>query len=199
MEKRLYTAFENKSIIAKGSIEEVVLIIKKRIGGSSHTAALIFDDELGRTIDIDFSGTLDDVRQRLLVFVPKEMKETLPGPGRPKLGVISREVSLLPQHWEWLALQRGGASLTLRKLVDTAKNNCASNCQPRFYQDAVAQFMSVMAGDLPNYEEALRMLYRKDKINFSSQIKNWPEDIKSQVKKMATPVFAPDKSKGKKS
>jgi len=198
MEKRLYTAFENRSIIAKGSIEEVVLVIKKRIGIGSHTTALIFDDELGRTIDIDFSGTLDDVRQKLGVFVPKESKETLPGPGRPKLGVISREVSLLPQHWEWLALQRGGASLTLRKLVDTAKNGSTSNCQPRFYQDAVAQFMSVMAGDLPNYEEALRMLYRKDKVNFFSQIKNWPEDVKAHIKKMASPIFAPDKPKGRK-
>src|SRR3989339_190184 len=188
----MYTAFENKLIIAKGNIEEVVLTIKKRIGLSNHTMALIFDDELGRTIDIDFSGTIEDVRQRLLVFVPKETKETLPGPGRPKLGVISREVSLLPQHWEWLALQRGGASVTLRKLVETAKHNNPFHGQPRFYQDAVSQFMSVIAGDLPNYEEAMRMLYRKDKLNFFAQIKSWPEDVRLHLKKMVTPIFVPD-------
>ncbi|OFZ27259.1 MAG: hypothetical protein A2381_16280 [Bdellovibrionales bacterium RIFOXYB1_FULL_37_110] len=194
----MYTAFENKLIIAKGNIEEVVLTIKKRIGLSNHTMALIFDDELGRTIDIDFSGTIEDVRQRLLVFVPKETKETLPGPGRPKLGVISREVSLLPQHWEWLALQRGGASVTLRKLVETAKHNNPFHGQPRFYQDAVSQFMSVIAGDLPNYEEAMRMLYRKDKLNFFAQIKSWPEDVRLHLKKMVTPIFVPDKQKKKK-
>ena len=39
-------------------------------------------------------------------------------PGRPKLGVVAREVTLLPRHWAWLNAQPGGASVALRRLVD---------------------------------------------------------------------------------
>ncbi|MBF0313599.1 MAG: DUF2239 family protein [Oligoflexia bacterium] len=191
MEERTYTVFEKFEIIAKGNLEEVILFIKKRIGTNNHSSALIFDDTTGRSIDFDLSGTLDDVKQRLAIFVHHKAKESTQnlGPGRPKLGVVSREVSLLPKHWEWLALQSGGASLSLRKLVDMAIKDQAGNKSVRFYQDALAHFMSSIAGDCPHYEEATRALYRKDKDLFFSQIASWPKDLKTHIKKMSVAIF----------
>ncbi|MFY0534142.1 DUF2239 family protein [Nannocystis pusilla] len=40
------------------------------------------------------------------------------GPGRPKLGVVSREVSLLPRHWEWLERQPSGSR---RRCADSSR------------------------------------------------------------------------------
>ncbi|MBF0363732.1 MAG: DUF2239 family protein [Oligoflexia bacterium] len=190
MKQRKYTVFEDKTIIAKGNLEDVVMIVKKRIGSNNHTSAIIFDDRTGRTIDIDFSGTLKDVQERLAIYITKDIQlKTANGPGRPKLGVISREISLLPEHWEWLAIQPGGASVALRKLVTSAKKEDLNNTNVRYYQDAIAQFLNVVGGDLPNYEEAIRALYRKEKEGFFSQITKWPKDIKAHLKDMATSVF----------
>ena len=58
------------------------------------------------------------------------------GPGRPKLGVVAREVTLLPRHWEWLAEQRGGASVALRKLVEDAQRAGESSDHVREAQKA---------------------------------------------------------------
>ncbi|WP_363228104.1 DUF2239 family protein [Bdellovibrio sp. ArHS] len=45
--------------------------------------------------------------------------------------------------------------------------------------------MTVMAGDLPGYEEALRCLFAKDGENFKKLISKWPKDIRSHVMMLA--------------
>ncbi|MGK5084411.1 DUF2239 family protein [Bdellovibrionota bacterium FG-1] len=181
-----YTAFDGEKFIFRGSLNEVISKIKKRLGKAENSAVLIFSDLTGKTMDFNFQGTEKDVLKRLEVFTSRAEPKDSIGPGRPKLGVISREVSLLPRHWEWLASQPGGASASLRKLVEEAKKkavsgNCVKQAQERTYR-----FMSVMAGDLEGYEDALRSLYRGDKERFLKQIEAWPRDVRVYAAELAT-------------
>jgi len=188
-QQNTYTAFEGSFFLVRGSLSEVVLKIKKHLGKSENSSILIFCDSTGKTMDFNFQGKQQDVIKRLEVFVSSEVPIENSGPGRPKLGVISREVSLLPRHWEWLANQSGGASAILRKLVEDAKKKESGDSNLKLIQEKTYKFMSVMAGDLKGYEEALRALYKKDKKNFLSQIQLWPSDIKNYLVEISSPVF----------
>lgn len=119
--------------------------------------------------------------------MPSQKKKS--GPGRPKLGVIAREVTLLPRHWDWLATQPGGASVTLRKLVEEAKTKNQKKDQVRLAQEAAHRFMTAMAGDLPGYEEALRAFYAKKYDAFSKLTEDWPRDLRDYIQKLAAPVM----------
>jgi uncharacterized protein len=190
MEKtNTYTAFEGDRLVCKGPLPEVVLKTKRRMGKAENSSTLIFSDATGNTLDFNFQGTEKDVLKRLEIFVQEAGPES-PGPGRPKLGVVSREVSLLPRQWEWLASQSGGASAILRRLVDEAKKRSLEGNATKRTQEKTYKFMSVMAGDLQGYEEAIRALYKKDKKNFLRQMEGWPHDVKAQAAKLADPVFA---------
>lgn len=180
------TAFANNKIIATGNIKEVALKVKNFLGGNKANV-LIFDDATSAQIELDLRGTVEAVSSRLEKILEPEEKKT--GPGRPKLGVTSKEVTLLPQHWEWLALQPGGASVTLRKLIEEAKKKSFHKDQIRQTQEATYKFMHAMAGDLPDYEEALRALYAGDKKKFENMIADWPSDIKKHTIKLAGKVF----------
>jgi hypothetical protein len=184
-----YTAFEDGSRVAAGPLAEVVLAVKRRMGKADHGPALIFSDATGKTLDFDFHGTEKDVRKRMEVYVEGAAPEAA-GPGRPRLGVMSREVSLLPRHWEWLAAQSGGASAALRSLVDEARRKESSGPSPKQAQERAYRFLSVAAGDRPGYEEALRALYRKDPKRFQAEMKAWPADVREHALKLARPAFA---------
>lgn len=184
-----YTAFEGNKLIFEGSLSEVVLKIKKRLGKKENNSILIFSNSTGKTIDFNFHGLEQDVQRRLEVYVTEESPADNTGPGRPKLGVMSREVSLLPRHWEWLATQTGGASATLRSLVEEAKKKSANGNQIKQAQERTYKFMSVIAGDFEGYEEALRALYKRDKKTFLAQIQDWPNDVKNHAIEIATPAF----------
>ncbi len=160
-----YTAFDENKLIFQGSLSEVVLKIKKRLGRAENSSVLIFSDATGKAIDFNFQGSEKDILKRLEVFVSEEMPNSCAGPGRPKLGVMSREISLLPRHWEWLANQSGGASATLRHLVDEAKKKSVGGISVKQAQERTYKFMSVIAGDLSGFEEALRSLYKKEEKN----------------------------------
>jgi hypothetical protein len=149
---------------------------------------VIFDDATGKTVEIDFRGSVADVMKRLKVSVGSG-EEKKSGPGRPKLGVVSREISLLPRHWDWLSSQPGGASVTLRKLVEEAKKKNQQRDHIRLTQEAAYRFMSVMAGDRPGFEEALRALYAREKKAFHQRLSAWPKDIREQAAKMSEAVF----------
>jgi hypothetical protein len=184
-----YTAFEGNKQIFEGSFSDVILKIKKRLDKEVNSSILIFSNSTGKTIDFNFQGNERDVLRRLEVYVTDVAPIDNTGPGRPKLGVMSREVSLLPRHWEWLATQSGGASATLRNLVEEAKKKSASGNQIKLAQERTYKFMSVIAGDFEGYEEAIRALYKKDKKNFISLIQGWPNDIKNYAIEMAAPAF----------
>lgn len=180
------TAFANNKIIATGDIQEVALKVKSFLNDNKGNV-LIFDDTTSAQIELDLRGTTEAVARRLEKALEPEEKKS--GPGRPKLGVISKEITLLPQHWEWLALQPGGASVTLRKLIEEAKKKNAHKDQLRQAQEATYKFMHAMAGDLPDYEEALRALYAGDEKKFEKMIATWPADIKKHTGKLAQNAF----------
>ena len=140
-------------------------------------------------MDFNFQGSVKDVLKRLEIYVSKQEGGSASGPGRPKLGVISREVTLLPRHWEWLANQPGGASAMIRKLIEEAKRRSSTHVSVKQIQERVYRFMAVAAGDMRGYEEALRALYKADRKNFLLHIQDWPVDVRTHVVELAKPVF----------
>src|SRR5438132_8152172 len=123
--QRTFTAFQGQRRLVSGPPGEVALVVK-RMATRPDEPIIIFEDGTGRSIDFDLRGGDREVLARLAKLVPPPVEETAPpseprGRGRPKLGVVAREVTLLPRHWEWLNAQAGGASVALRKLVDEAR------------------------------------------------------------------------------
>ncbi|HEY0013088.1 MAG TPA: DUF2239 family protein [Allosphingosinicella sp.] len=160
------TAFLGDAIFARGDAAELARLLRQR--GADAQPVRIFEDESGRVTDLD-------------------LREAAPPPpasptrGRPKLGVVPREVTLLPRHWDWLAGQRGGASAALRRLVEEASKAAVA---PEARRDAAYRFMSDMCGDRPGYEEALRALYRGDRGRFDALIAEWPEDVRAFIARL---------------
>ena len=183
-----FTAFQGQRRLASGPLADVALAIR-RAGPRESEPIAIFSDSNGRAIDLDLRGSPDEILARLpLPANPTEelAASTEPrGRGRPRLGVVAREVTLLPRHWEWLNAQPGGASVALRKLVDEARRANGDRDRQRAARDAAYHFMSAMAGNLPNFEEASRALFADDRRRFVSQIANWPDDIRDHVVKLA--------------
>ena len=174
-------AFAGAQRIASGPLEKVALAVKAATESGAQGPVLAFDIATGRVIDIDIRGTADEVIARLQPVVAAEVR----GPGRPKLGVVAREVTLLPRHWDWLSAQPGGASVTLRKLVEEARRAGGGKAQARATQEAAYRFMSAMAGDYPDFEEASRALFANDRARFAARIAAWPADVQDQVMRMA--------------
>jgi len=116
--------------------------------------------------------------------------------GRPKLGVVAREVTLLPRHWEWLAAQPGGASVALRKLVEHALRENRGADRQRQSRDASYKFMTALAGDQPGFEEAIRALYAGNRGQFDQHVDGWPADVRAHAKKMASASFDADQVGG---
>lgn len=185
-----FTAFVGQQLLASGPLAEVALAVMKANQRSATDPVVIFDDATGRSIDLDLRGTKRDVIARLTppnVETPAD-EETAAEPrgrGRPKLGVVAREVTLLPRHWEWLGAQPGGASVALRKLVDEARRASGDRDRHRAARDAAYHFMSAMAGNLPGFEEAARALFAGERRRFSEHIAGWPDDIRDHIVKLA--------------
>jgi hypothetical protein len=181
-----FTAFEGRRRLASGPLAEVALAVKRAEHGSEPIA--IFSDGTGRPIDLDLRGTDDEILTRL-PEATSGRADTQPneprGRGRPKLGVVAREVTLLPRHWEWLNVQPGGASVALRKLVDEARRANGDRDRQRAARDAAYHFMAAMAGNLTNFDEASRALFADDRQRFLNQIADWPVDIRDHVVKIA--------------
>lgn len=184
-----YTAFEGTNLLFRGSLKDVVLSIKTYLRRSENTSVLIFSDVTGKIMDFNFHGSKQDVLKRLEKYTLAEEPKEPTGPGRPKLGVISREISLLPRHWEWLATQTGGASATIRLLVEEARKKSSNISSVKQMQERVYQIMSVLAGDFQGYEEALRALYKRDSKAFFGHIKGWPKDVQKYLIEITNPVF----------
>ncbi len=167
---------------------EVAIKIKRLLGKADNSPMQIFSDNTGSAMDLNFQGTEKDVLKRLEVFVGERAPESS-GPGRPRLGVMSREVSLLPRQWEWLASQSGGASAVLRRLVDEAKKKSSEGSSFKQNQERTYKFLSAIGGDLPGFEESIRALYKKDQKAFLLHLADWPHDVKTYAVRLAAPVF----------
>jgi hypothetical protein len=178
-----WTVFQGDERLLTAPLQEVLSLLKAHEGTASQPL-LTFDDQTGRQTDFDLRGTLEEVLKR---HTPVPAKA---GPGRPRLGVVAREVTLLPRHWDWLEAQRGGASAALRRLIDEARKADPDGERRRQAQTATDRFLGVMAGDLPGYEDATRALYAGDGPAFEAQVQDWPEDIRTHTLYLAAPAFA---------
>lgn len=164
--------------MASGSLAEMLRLVKTHLDGGGEPV-LIFDDETGRQVDFDFTGAVEDVISRATTTSVRT------GPGRPKLGVVSREVSLLPRHWEWLESQPNGISAALRRIVDEARKQESGAQRARRVRDAAARFMWSVGGNLPGFEEAARALYAREHAKLDEIIAAWPTDIREHVQRFA--------------
>jgi hypothetical protein len=164
-----------------------VALAVKRAEPRTAEPVLIFNDATGRAVDFDLRGSESDVLARLATPAPEASREADQprGRGRPKLGVVAREVTLLPRHWEWLNAQPGGASVALRKLVDEVRRASGDRDRERLSREAAYHFMSAMAGNLAHFEEASRALFADDRRRFTGLIADWPTDIRDHVIKLA--------------
>jgi len=197
---RRYVAFDGPRRIAAGAFADVGLAVKQAIDrGEAAEPVLIFDAVSSGTVEMDFRGSLDDVRARLDKLAPfyepeagkaDEVEEPAkPKPGRPKLGVVGREVTLLPRHWDWLGSQPGGASVALRKLVEQARKDSEGADAKRRAVNACYTFMNAMAGNLPNFEEASRALFAGDRDRFDEMVDFWPADVRDHAHALADRAF----------
>ena len=183
---KCFTAFVGHRRLVSGLLAEVAIAIKKQ--RSRLEPILIFDDTSGRSIDVDLRGTDKEILARLSPSAPDPETVTAEPPaseprgrGRPRLGVVAREVTLLPRHWDWLAGQSGGASVALRKLVDEARHAGDDRDRHRAARDAAYHFMSAMAGNFKGFEEASRALFANDRQRFGELIAAWPKDVRDHI------------------
>ncbi|MGN6023447.1 DUF2239 family protein [Alcaligenes faecalis] len=186
-----YTSFMGHRRIASGPMLVNVLAVKKVLESRVNDPVLIFDDVTGRFVDVNTQGTDEELAQR---YAPvdvseaevEQIEEEAPrGRGRPKLGVVPREVTLLPRHWDWLATQPGGASVALRKLVEEARRASAAKDQRRQAQERTYNFMTAIGGDLPGFEEAMRALFADELERFKSLLAAWPDDVREHAIELA--------------
>ena len=189
-----YCAFLGPHRVAAGALPAVARAACAARARAPDEPLLVFDDE-GRQIDLDLRGTPDEAAARANTASSATATPTAPaatpprGRGRPQLGVVAREVTLLPRHWEWLSAQPGGASVTLRRLVETARRTAGEN-PARVAQERAYRFLNAIAGNLPAYEEALRALFAHDGPRFAQVLAGWPEDIRAHALALAAGAFA---------
>jgi len=202
------TAFEGSQRIATGALNDVAPVAKRAVdkwaASNAPMAVLIFNDATSEVIELDWRGAPDEFAARLATqavaleapAIDQPAEETSSssassprGPGRPRLGVVAREVTLLPRHWEWLGTQSGGASVALRKLVEDASR--ASGVQDRVRQCRAVgyKFMSTMAGHEPGFEEASRALFAGDQAGLDARIADWPVDVQAHLRRVLADAF----------
>ena len=184
---RLCTAFEGTKQIASGYLWQVASQVQAKNSFHNLEPVLVFDDLTGQVIDLDPRGLA--AAEAPSHTEPALAEEPARKPGRPKLGVVAREVTLLPRHWDWLATQPGGASVALRKLVEEAKRTSKDKDRLRSAQEAAYRFMSAMAGNEPGFEEAARALFAGNREGLTKIAEAWPVDVGNHAKKLALRAF----------
>ncbi|MGV0959605.1 MAG: DUF2239 family protein [Limnohabitans sp.] len=197
-----FIAFEGSHGLARGALAPVVLQVKAASQARPLARFMVFNAHSSEVLDFDLCGTPEEVLARLALSHPEaaaqgaapcsdEAAAAKSGPGRPKLGVVAREVTLLPRHWAWLSSQPGGASVALRKLVEQARKDGQSQDQRRQSQEATYRFMSAMAGCLEGFEEAARALFAADRLRFEALLAPWPQDIQTHLQQLAQAAWLP--------
>jgi uncharacterized protein len=213
----LCAAFQGSACIATGELKTVALVAKNAIDAASLTGnlspVLIFNEITSEVIELDWRGNVAEFiakfeavalleDYRISQNPPQSTPQTETdqgtaatdavasrGPGRPKLGVVAREVTLLPRHWDWLATQTGGTSVALRKLVEVARKESELKDRIRHASAVTYKFMATIAGHEPGFEEASRALFAKNRALFEEITKNWPVDVNIHLQKLSLEAF----------
>jgi hypothetical protein len=194
---RSAVAFDGATLVASGPLPDVAVAVKRATADDKRRAAsreiLVLDAITSEPIELDLRGSETDVLNRVLALelIAGSATDAARGPGRPRLGVIGREVTLLPRHWDWLSAQPGGASAALRRLVDKARNDNASSDRVRIAQERCYRFMVATLGGAHDFEEATRALFALDRIQFFVHSEHWPTDARDHARKLAEAVFLP--------
>ena len=184
MSAQSLTVFAGPRLIVTGDRDVAISALRELAANGEQRSILVFDDATGEQVDLD-------VREGSIPVAAPANEEPEPRrPGRPKLGVVAREVTLLPRHWEWLNAQPGGASVALRKLVEAARRDSVDTDRMRHSQEAAFRFMTAVAGNEAGFEEACRALYAGDREKFDSQIASWPADVAAYASRLAGDAFA---------
>lgn len=208
MDSPMVTAFRGHELLAAGALRDVARVVWRAVKHAEphHGAVLVFDDATGRVIDLEMRGD----EARMLAHLDAMLRanpvaradhavgadtrvgaDAAPRPrGRPKLGVVAREITLLPRHWEWLAAQPGGASVAIRKLVEAARRAPSDDERAKAARDVAYRFMNAVAGDLSEFEEVIRALYRGDESRVREHMRDWPQDIAAYSARLAFPDTA---------
>lgn len=189
-------AFSGTKRVALDALPEVVRAVKAAMAVAPDEPVLVFEASTSMPVEVDWRGSVDDVLARLphgtvAEAAKKSVAAVEPepaaprGPGRPKLGVVAREVTLLPRHWEWLAAQPGGASVALRKLVEQARRANAAKDDRRKAQESAYRFMVAMAGNETGFDDAARALFAGDVPALTECVAPWPNDIRDHLLMLA--------------
>ena len=196
MHTRLTIAFAGPRLIAAGKLSEVAIATQAAESAGLDRTPIIFDAVTSEPIDLDLRGTPEELLARVLAPSPSKSEseyveaDAHRGPGRPRLGVVGREVTLLPRHWDWLATQPGGASAAIRRLVDQARVTHADRDRTRRAQEYAYRFMTAMLGDQPDFEEATRALFAPDRERFTELTARWPADLRDHARRLADNAFS---------
>lgn len=188
-----WIAFAERKRVATGDPRAVATAVKQWIDRQPQASVAIFDADSSESIELDLRGSVAAVCKRLPAPAAPAASppgaatptDTPRGPGRPRLGVVAREITLLPRHWDWLASQPGGASVALRKLVDRARKENAETDRQRAAIDTAYRFMLAMSGDEANFEEASRALFAADLAQLRVQVARWPRDVRAHLLELA--------------
>ncbi len=191
------TAFAGKRVVASGGLLQVAIKAQESLNRDKFVQVLIFDDVTSDLVEVDLRGTADDLGRRIAETESAAAlsAEHTPAngearrPGRPKLGVVAREITLLPRHWEWLSSQPGGASVAIRKLVEQARKTNQGPDRIRTAKEVTYRFMSAMCGNEPGFEEANRALFAGNQERFSEVVEQWPSDLRDHARKLASLAF----------
>jgi hypothetical protein len=187
----LWIAFEHHHLLARGQPADVIAAVQRRLAAQPETLLLVLDATTSERIELDWRTPAAQLLAQLPATPAAHESDEAPGsdaprgPGRPKLGVTAREVTLLPRHWDWLGRQPGGASVALRRLVDEARRVNADRDTERAAREATYRFMTAIAGDLPGFEEATRALFAGERERFNELVASWPEDIQAHLQKLS--------------
>ncbi len=193
----LFYGFYGHELVARGRLSLVIEALKKRAGRQCEQRLSLYIDETGAPTDVQLEANEEQLTEQLKVLFPKglgkepEGASSPPRRGRPRLGVISKEVSLLPRHWQWLSTQRGGASATLRRLVDEERRRTAKSDWVLSRINAAHRFLWDIGGDLPGFEEASRALFAQEFEEFERLILKFPVGIQTVLLRYVTEAKSP--------
>jgi hypothetical protein len=175
----LWIAFEHHHLLARGQPADVIAAVQRRLAAQPETLLLVLDATTSERIELDWRTPAAQLLAQLPATPAAHESDEAPGsdaprgPGRPKLGVTAREVTLL-----------------LRKLVLSAMREGSSADAQRRATEAAYRFMSIVCGDLPLYEEVSRALFAGDLARVDTLAADWPADVAAHLRALLAQIDA---------